>query len=121
MIPNPHQRWFKISEVQITALRKGWTHTSITDKKGILQTVSEDQMIDCGCTSHRSFQSERVGVLKLIEENCRVLHIALERVESLTERATKKGIPVFNHGQFASLVNSVIEMNEKELLQKEEH
>ena len=40
-------RWFKISEVQLTALRKGWTHTSLYDQKGILQSVWEDQMIDC--------------------------------------------------------------------------
>jgi len=49
----PHsQRWFKISEVQLVALQKGWTHTSLDDEKGILRSISEDQMIDCGCASH---------------------------------------------------------------------
>lgn len=32
-------RWFKISEKQLFSLMQGWTHTAITDKKPILQTV----------------------------------------------------------------------------------
>lgn len=52
------QRWYKISEVQLTALRKGWTHTTLDYDKGILQRVEEDQMIDCGCASH-SQQSDQ--------------------------------------------------------------
>ena len=43
----PKTRWFKISDAQLTALRKGWTHTSLNDKKGILQSVWDDQMFDC--------------------------------------------------------------------------
>jgi hypothetical protein len=61
--------------------------------------------------------NQREKLLALIEENNRVLKIALERVESLTERATKRGVPVYNHGQFASLINSVIERNDAELRQ----
>ena len=40
------ERKFWISEVQITALRNGWTHTDGMDKKPILQTVWDDQMIE---------------------------------------------------------------------------
>jgi hypothetical protein len=54
--------------VQLTALRKGWTHTSLYDEKGILQTVEEDQMIDCGCTSHSNSQPGREMVLKVLSE-----------------------------------------------------
>ena len=51
----PHgERWFRISETQLKALMSGWTHTSLSDKKGILSTVFEDQMIDCGCPTHTS-------------------------------------------------------------------
>ena len=59
MKPQPKPRWFKISEVQLTALRKGWTHTSLDDEKGILQSVWDDQMIDSGCTSHTATEREK--------------------------------------------------------------
>ena len=59
-------RWFKISEVQLTALRKGWTHTSLYDQKGILQSVWEDQMIDCAPPSTAERDKVLVKIQKII-------------------------------------------------------
>jgi hypothetical protein len=65
--PSQHpQRWYKISEVQLASLRKGYTHTSLYDEKGILRTIEEDQMIDCGCASHSTASNEN-DVLQELE------------------------------------------------------
>lgn len=109
----PQERRFWISETQITALRKGWTHTEIMDEKGILRTVWEDQMIMPGHNSNRLTTSALCNCPLKYEPDC-VMAIGVGKCQNISPIATPENYCIKITQRAYEVLKMMVENNNPE-------